>query len=211
MMFGKGAFLDEKSDFSGLMKFNKAGTYPVFTAPKDSEIQPNPVYSDDYKFVVNTKFDDIEDFNITSYSYSFYYKPTLNAPTPMDLGYLRGWWRTMGGLSENGDCGAAGRAGDRTLCIWERYWNDAPGYHVTTYGINHNNWNMWRNLNIDWVTEYDNYWSFFYFGYNGEKQQAYFFMKNMRNNRVISEVWNDVRHIMPLMKVFFQLGRNPSY
>jgi len=47
-MFGKGAFLDEKSDFSGLMKFNKAGTYPVFTAPKDSEIQPNPVYSDDY-------------------------------------------------------------------------------------------------------------------------------------------------------------------
>lgn len=109
----------------------------------------------------------MDDHNITEYSFSFYYKPTLYLPTPHSHpSNVRGVWRSMAGISENGDYAPAGRPGDRTLAVWDRYWNDGPGTHVTTYGINHGNWNMWKNLNLDWTKEYDNEWTFLYFGYS---------------------------------------------
>jgi hypothetical protein len=117
----------------------------------------------------------------------------------------------LAGISENGDLAPAGRAGDRTLNIWERYWNDGPGLHVTTYALNHRNWNWWKNTGLDWTKEYDNQWSYIYFGYSCNEKRAFFYQKFLRNDRVQIIEWNDITHINPMLKAHFQLGRTTSY
>lgn len=128
-----------------------------------------------------------------------------------DLGHLRGVWRFLGGFSENGDCNPTGRKGDRTLCIFDRYWNAGPGTHWTTYDTRSNNNNWYQDLAQDSSKDYDNQWNFVYFGYSAVTRKAFGYIKYSRSQAVQTLQWNDVIHITPAQKLFFQLGKTASY
>lgn len=186
MMYGQGSYRRADDDIKSLMVFSKTGTFPKPVFENES-YGPQEFYTDKTPVepLINLKFDEMDDHNITEYSFSFYMKPTpANTMKYAHPGNIRGTWRSIAGISENGDYSPAGRPGDRTLAIWDRYWNDHPGLHVTTYGINHGNWNMWKNLNLDWTKEYDNEWTFIYFGYSCSERKAFFYQKFLRTNRV---------------------------
>lgn len=161
--------------------------------------------------MINHRIEDIDDYNVTDYSFSFWYKGNLFAPVRQDLGHLRGTWRFLGGFSENGDCAPGGRQGDRTLCIYDRYWNAGPGTHWTTYDLRSRNWNWYYDLGQDWTKDYDNQWNFVYFGYSLNEKRAFGYIQYSRSQSYGTVSWSDLFHINPLQRITFQLGKTTSY
>jgi hypothetical protein len=212
LAFGKGVY--QESDYEDLQRISRTGSRPNLVEFEDGATPETQLISQWYENVVPTldyKLDDLDDYNITEYGFSFYYRASLYYPVRQDLGSLRGNWRFLGGLSENGDCAPAGRRGDRTLCIYDRYWNAGPGLHLTTYDSRSGNMNYYKDIPQDWSKEYDNQWNFIYFGYSKKLNKAYAYIKYTRTGTVVNLEWNDIFHIDPLQRAFFQLGKTPSY
>jgi hypothetical protein len=110
--------------------------------------------------------DDIDEFNLGEYSFSFYYKFSIGFPVRADLDGLRNNFRFLGGLSENGDCAQNSRLGDRTLCVFDRYLSGGAGLQFSTYDKRLKILNKWQEMDLDWEREFDNQWNFVYFGYS---------------------------------------------
>lgn len=211
MAFGKGVYKED--GFDELQRFTRTGSKPeevVFEDNEDFTKYPS-IFSDGVEPIINYRLEDLDDFNVTDYSFSFYYKANLYAPVRHHLDYLRGQWRFLGGISENGDCAPAGRPGDRSLCIFDRYWNAGPGTHWTTYDSRTRNWNWYKDLSQDWTKDYDNQWNFVYFGYSLNERKAFGYIQYSRSQNVQTLTWSDIQHIIPLQRMFFQLGKTTSY
>lgn len=146
--------------------------------------------------------------DITEYSFTLWFRPSLAYPKRVGFPVFRHQWTGIAGISEVDNYGAAVNGG-RTLSVFYTPYvhqgKNLAGFHYTTYSLAPRNWNIWKDVRFA-NNENEGQWSFLYFGYSSKTKTAFSYTKHLATGRVQILSWDKVSHNIPPKQLKFYLG-----